>query len=132
MPVLARKPGALRNGALFKDWPLPGSIEAVRRRLAGSDAGDRQMVKVLTAVLTDGLAAAEAACAEAIAVCIASADVTINALTRRQQPEPVASIMTLGALALSCPPRVDCARYDYLRLSAMGIEIGCLAVGTPL
>ena len=54
VPVLARKPGALRNGAPFKDWPLPGAIEKVRRKLAGSDDGDRQMVKILTAVLTDG------------------------------------------------------------------------------
>ena len=52
VPVLARKPGALRNGAPFKDWPLPGALAKVRRRLAGSDDGDRQMVKVLTAVLT--------------------------------------------------------------------------------
>jgi acyl-homoserine lactone acylase PvdQ len=26
VPVLARKPGALRNGAPFKDWPLPASL----------------------------------------------------------------------------------------------------------
>jgi len=26
-PVLARKPGALRNGAPFKDWPFPASLE---------------------------------------------------------------------------------------------------------
>ena len=44
VPVLARKPGALRNGAPFKDWPLPRSIAKVRRKLAGSDDGDRQMV----------------------------------------------------------------------------------------
>ena len=119
VPVLARKPGALRNGAPFKDWPLPGSIEKVRARLAGSDDGDRQMVKILTAVLTDGLAAVEAACAESLRAGIASADVIINALARRQQPEPVASIMTPGALALSCPPRADCARYDKLRAPAM-------------
>jgi hypothetical protein len=25
VPVLARKPGALRNGAPFKDWVLPGA-----------------------------------------------------------------------------------------------------------
>ena len=123
MPVLARKPGALRNGAPFKDWPLPGSIEKVRVKLAGSDAGDRQMVKILTAVLTDGLVAVEAACAEAIAAGIASADVIINALTRRQQPEPVASIMTPGALELSCPPRADCARYDNLRAPLPGMEV---------
>src|SRR5262249_49986334 len=71
VPVLARKPGALRNGAPFKDWPLPASLEQVRARLSGSDDGDRQMVKVLTAVLTDGLQAVEAACAEALAAGIA-------------------------------------------------------------
>jgi hypothetical protein len=63
VPVLARKPGALRNGAPFKNWLLPASLERVRRKLKGSDDGDRQMVKVLSAVLTDGLAAVEAACA---------------------------------------------------------------------
>ena len=25
IPLVQRKPGALRNGAPFKDWPLPGS-----------------------------------------------------------------------------------------------------------
>ena len=30
VPVLARKPGALRNGAPFKDWLLPASLERVR------------------------------------------------------------------------------------------------------
>jgi len=52
VPVLARKPGALRNGAPFKHWLLPASLERVRRKLQGSDDGDRQMVKVLSAVLT--------------------------------------------------------------------------------
>ena len=41
VPVLARKPGALRNGAPFKDWVLPANLERVRRKLAGSDDGDR-------------------------------------------------------------------------------------------
>src|SRR6202795_5108620 len=56
VPVLARKPGALRNGAPFKDWLLPASLERVRRKLKGSDDGDRQVVKFLSAVLSDGLA----------------------------------------------------------------------------
>jgi len=60
VPVLARKPGALRNGAPFKDWLLPTHLERVRRQLKGSDDGDRQMVKILAAVLSDGLAAVEA------------------------------------------------------------------------
>jgi transposase len=78
VPVLARKPGERRNGAPFKDWPLPIGLEQVRRRLKGSDDGDRQMVKILSAVLTDGLAAVEAACAEALAGGVHSADVVLN------------------------------------------------------
>jgi len=56
VPVLARKPGALRNGAPFKDWVLPAAMERIRRRLAGADDGNRQMVDILTAVLGDGAA----------------------------------------------------------------------------
>jgi hypothetical protein len=36
VPVLARKPGALRNGAPFEDWVLPAAMERVRRKLAGA------------------------------------------------------------------------------------------------
>ena len=50
VPVLARKPGALRNGAPFKDWVLPAAMERIRRKLAGADDGNRQMVDILTAV----------------------------------------------------------------------------------
>ena len=73
------------------------------------------MVKVLTAVLTDGLVAVEAACAASLNAGVASADVILNALARRQQPQPVAPIATSERLELSCPPRADCARYDSLR-----------------
>jgi hypothetical protein len=34
VPVLAASPGALRNGAPFKDWVLPAALERVRRKLA--------------------------------------------------------------------------------------------------
>ena len=88
MPVLARKPGALRNGAPFKDWLLPTHLERVRRRLRGSDEGDRQMVKILSAVLTNGLVAVEAACTEALAGGVHSADVILNILARRRDPAP--------------------------------------------
>ena len=115
VPVLARKPGALRNGAPFKDWPLPASLERVRRKLKGSDDGDRQMVKVLAAVLTDGLAAVEAACGEALGDGVHSADIILNILARRRDPAPVATILTPEALRLHHAPIADCARYDSLR-----------------
>ena len=115
VPVLARKPGALRNGAPFKDWVLPAALERVRRKLAGSDDGDRQMVAILAAVLTDGLPAVEAACAQATAEGVHSSDVIINILTRHRDPGPAAIILTPDALTLRHAPVADCARYDQLR-----------------
>jgi hypothetical protein len=118
VPVLARKPGALRNGAPFKDWTLPAALEKVRRKLTGSHDGDRQMVSILTGVLTDGLAAVEAACREAVASGIASADVILNILARSQAPAPSAPVQTPESLQLKHAPLSDCARYDNLRSRA--------------
>jgi Mu transposase-like protein len=115
VPVLARKPGALRNGAPFRDWVLPTGLDRVRRRLAGSDDGDRQMVKILAAVLSDGLPAVEAACLQALSEGVHSADVVINILARQRDPGPAATILTPDALRLRHAPVANCARYDQLR-----------------
>jgi transposase len=115
VPVLARKPGALRNGAPFKGWVLPGAIERVRRRLAAVADGDRQMVEILGAVLSDGLAAVEAACAAALRDGVHSSDVILNILARRRDPAPAVTILTPEALRLHHEPAADCARYDSLR-----------------
>jgi hypothetical protein len=114
VPVLARRPGALRNGAPFKDWVLPTALERIRRKLSGSNDGDRQMVKILAAVLSDGLPAVEAACLEALSEGVHSADVVINILARQRDPGPAATILTPDALRLRHAPVADCARYDQL------------------
>ena len=115
VPVLARKPGALRNGAPFKDWVLPGALERIRRKLAAVDGGDRQMVDLLSAVLTDGLAAVEAACADALRDGVHSSDVIINILARRRELATPITILTPDALQFRHEPAADCARYDTLR-----------------
>jgi transposase len=115
VPVLARKPGALRNGAPFKDWVLPAGLGRIRRKLAGAADGDRQMVDILTAVLSDGLAAVEAACLEALREGVHSADVVINILSRQRESKALVTIMTPDALRLQHIPAADCARYDNLR-----------------
>ena len=115
VPVLTRKPGAFRNGAPFKDWVLPGALERVRRHLAGSHDGDRQMVDILGAVLSDGLAAVEAACAAAIKDGVFSSDVILNILARAREPEPPPTVLTPMSLALGHVPLADCGRYDGLR-----------------
>jgi hypothetical protein len=111
VPVLARKPGALRNGAPFKDWVLPTALEGVKRKLTRSNDGDRQMVKILAAALIDGLPAVEAACLQALSEGVHSADVVINILARQRDSGPAATIMKPDALRLRHAPVADCARY---------------------
>jgi hypothetical protein len=41
LPVLMKKPGALRNGAPFKDWALPPALTQVRVKLKQHADGDR-------------------------------------------------------------------------------------------
>ncbi len=120
IPVLARKPGALRNGAPFKDWNLPPALGRVRRRLERQSGGDRQMVEILSAVLEDGLEAVEAACAEALSNGVHSAGVVLNILARHREPPPPLTIATPEALRLVCEPIADCNRYDSLRRKTDG------------
>ena len=115
LPVLARKPGALRNGAPFLDWALPPALTRLRRKLGRGDEADRRFVRVLAAVLVDGLDAVDEAVREALDAGAASDDLILTILARRREPPAPAPITTSEALALRHPPIADCARYDRLR-----------------
>ena len=128
VPVLARKPGALRpshglhanrcratNGAPFRDWVLPAAMAAIRRKLKGVSDGDKQMVSILGCVSADGIAAVEAACKEALDQGVFSAPVVINILARSRDLSPAPLLLTPTALRLTHEPVADCARYDSLR-----------------
>jgi transposase len=115
LPVLARKPGALRNGAPFRDWDLPPALSAVKARLGRSDEADRQFAAILAAILTDGPEAVEAACREALEDGPCGRDVILNILARRRDVTPPAPAAVPAALALTIEPAADCARYDGLR-----------------
>ena len=80
-----------------------------------TDGSNPDFYNILTAVLTDGLPSVEAACAEAIAQGVHSADVVLNILSRQRDPGPPATILTPAALTLRHAPIADCARYDNLR-----------------
>ena len=107
----------MRNGAPFKDWLPPGALGRIQSKLNRHADGDRQMVDILNAVLTDGLDAVQAACAETLDAGLASADVVLNALARAGEPAQPPSITTPQALTLKHAPAADCARYDRLRRS---------------
>jgi hypothetical protein len=90
-------------------------MRRVQRKLGRVPNGARQTVNILGAVLTDGLDAVEAACAEALSEGVHSAAVILSILARRREPAPPLTIATPDALRLSCEPVADCRRYDSLR-----------------
>jgi transposase len=115
LPVLARKPGAWRNGAPFHDWELPPALAQLRRKLGRSDDADRRFVRVLAAVIDDGLAAVEGAIREALAAGAVNDEVVLNILSRRREPQVAQPIDVVVDLKLKHPPIADCARYDTVR-----------------
>ena len=128
LPVLARKPGALRNGAPFKNWELPPALARVRRRLVGSDDADRQFVAILAAVMDDGLEAVEAACTKALNDGPCGQDVVLNILARQREEDQPPPLDVPSALILSIEPAADCARYDRLLPGLATAEVSTDAV----
>src|SRR5208283_5551256 len=92
LPVLARKPGALRNGAPFKDWELPPNLTKLRARLGRSDEADRQFVGILAAIPEDGLDAVEEACRLALSEGLCSRDAVLNILSWGRDSAPPAPL----------------------------------------
>jgi len=116
LEVLKRKPGALRNGAPFKEWNLPEPVELVRAALARHHDGDRQFVGILSVVPIYGIEAVTEACSDVLAANTVSRDVVLNLLSRTHeepQPEPDPSARLP---ILTTPPIADCQRYDQLLL----------------
>jgi transposase len=115
IPLLERKPGALRNGAPFADLPAP--LQRLRRSLLREPEGDRAMAKVLAIVPRAGLEAVLVAVELALESAPPSGRISVehvqNVLARLNDapvPESVATTLTIAT-----PPLADPARYDRLR-----------------
>jgi len=115
IPLLQRKPGALRNGAPFADMPKP--LQQLRRALLRNPGGDRVMAQVLAIVPTVGLdtvlVAVELALESAPPSGRVSVEHVVNVLGRLSAvPAPQNAATTLQ---VAVPPLADTARYDRLR-----------------
>ena len=113
--VLERKPGALRNGAPFKQWDLPPAVSRVRTRLSRYQGGDREFVDILLAVRQQGMDIVEQACSKALAEGTVRGEVILNTIARDCDPMPIDTARVPIALSVTVEPTADCARYDALR-----------------
>lgn len=112
VPLIERKPGALRNGAPFMDMPAPlAKLQAALQRRERQE-GNRLMAKVLAAVPVHGLEAVLVAAELVLESGIHSAEHVLNVLARLNQQALPAQVET--NLTLSEEPVADTARYDSL------------------
>jgi hypothetical protein len=115
LPILERKPGALRNGTPFRDWDLPASIQLVRDRILKQPKGDRAFVELLLMARDAGLETLEVACELVLDGNVVTAPVVINEMRRLIAPQPPVTMSVPDLLKLEIEPLADCGRYDRLR-----------------
>lgn len=118
LPILANKPGALRNGAPFTDMHLPDELNKVRQHLEKHINGARDFAHILSYIPIESMESVTAACAQAIKAKTISKDIILNILLRSNdvanEPEEVRD----NYFKLKHASQVDCSTYNQL-LSAV-------------
>ncbi len=92
IPLIERKPGALRNGAPFTDLPAP--LRQLKHGLGRHAGGDRIMAQVLAAVPVAGLDAVLVAVELVLESGSLSAEHILNVVARLTASEPPPSVET--------------------------------------
>ena len=122
IPLVERKPGALRNGAPFADMPEP--LQQLRRALLRDPGGDRVMAQVLSIVPTAGLDAVLVAVELALEGAPrgrVGAEHVLNVIARLNAAPAPQNAAT--ALQVADKPLANPERYDSLRGQASTEEI---------
>mgnify|MGYP000665457756 FL=1 len=113
MPVLQRKPGALRNGAPFNE--MPQSFRRLQKTLLKRKGGDREMADILALTLHYPESELEQAISEALKSDHPCKEHVINCLSRLQKELPSTPVDTPEQLTLTTEPKANTQRYDKLR-----------------
>lgn len=123
LPILAHKPGALRNGTPFLNMELPEELNKVKVILELQPNGARDFAHILSHIPKEGIESVITACSKAIKEKTVSKDVILNILFRgndeaninedniAQNPEQYP--------ALKHEPEENCDAYDSLLQGAV-------------
>lgn len=115
LPILEKKPGALRHGAPFQAWELPAAIRVVRDRLLKMPKGDQTFVELLRVARDAGLDVLEVACELTLDTGVITGPLVMNTLRRRVAPTRPQGLDDPAMPRLQQEPVADCSRYDSLR-----------------
>ncbi len=112
LPVLEKKPGALRHGAPFQHWELPDAIGKVQHRLLQQKGGDRAFVDLLLLARDVGMETLEVACELALESGVIQGSVIQNEMRRLNEPNRPKALDSSHDLTLATEPQADYRRYD--------------------
>ena len=112
IPLLERKPGALRNGAPFMEMPEP--LLALQRHLLRHPGGDRVMAQVLSAIPVHGIEEVLVAVEIALESGRPSGEHVLNVLGRLKNPSTPEAIL-VTSLNVRVEPAANVSRYETLR-----------------
>ena len=115
LAVLQRKPGALRNGAPFAEFPP--AFRHLQEQMLRKPGGDREMVDILALVLQHDEQAVLTAVELALAAGAPTKTHILNLLHRLVDGKPIDTppLKTPQALTLTTEPQANVERYDALR-----------------
>jgi len=114
VPLLVRKPGALRDGAPFMEWQLPVAMNKIKDLYMNTKGGDRDFVELLMQAQQHGMEAVAMACDLAVGQNTLRLPTIINLINQLVEPviEPLPHSHCYPQLQVI--PQADCKRYELL------------------
>ncbi len=114
VPLLSRKPGALRNGAPFIEWQLPAAMNKIKAHYMDTKGGDRDFVDLLMMACEHGIGTVEIACDLAVEQNTLRLPAITNLINQLVEPviDPLPQSHCYPQLQVM--PEADCKRYEQL------------------
>lgn len=115
VPLLKSRPGALRDGAPFKQWALPEAMIKIKQTYLKRPQGDRDFVELLQLVQTHGIELMSLVCELAIEEKTTHLAAIINIINRLTEPAIASVTIANDYPPLTVLPEANCQRYEQLR-----------------
>jgi len=114
VPLLERKPGALRDGAPFVDWQLPDAMRRIKDHYMKDKGGDREFVDLLMLAQEHGIETVAVACELAVEQNTLRLPAIINLVNQLVEPVITPLTQSYDYPKLTMRPEANCKRYETL------------------
>jgi transposase len=122
--ILQRKPGALRNGAPFKEWELPRAMQCIQTRYLKRPGGDREFVELLLMAQQHNLDTINKACELALTEGTGQLATIVNIVHRLTEQQRPAALNVVNYPRIDTLPKANCQRYNSLMMEVTHAELG--------